>query len=66
MRHFVNFCRYFTCLFFFMYFSMTHGFIINNFTDNLHVFYVLTTYKSYNGTKTETKEKYKIKIEKQR
>ena len=43
---------------------MTHGFIIKNFANDLYVFFLLITYKSYSGTKTDTEEQYKTKIEK--
>ena len=45
---------------------MTYEFTVKNFANNLYVLFLLTTYKSYSGTKTDTGEKYKIKIEKQR
>ena len=43
---------------------MTYGFVVKNFVNNLYVFFLLTTYKSYSGTKTNTEEKHKTKIEK--
>ena len=46
------------------YYSMTHGFIIKNIANNLYVFFLLTTYKSYRDTQTGTEEKYKTKIKK--
>ena len=40
---------------------MTHGFIIKNFANNFYVFLLLTTSKSYSGTKTDTEDQYKKK-----
>ena len=44
---------------------MTYEFIVKNFANNLFVFFLLTTYKSYSSTNTVTEGKYKTKIEKQ-
>ena len=44
---------------------MTYEFVLRNFANNLYVFFLLSTYKPYSGTKTDTEEKYKTKIEKQ-